>query len=396
MKIALFSPLHPMKSGIADYTEEMLPLLKKYFEIDLYFDPRHVPTSPSIRAQFRVFPFEPASFPASSYDAILYHMGNYYRAHRFVYEALRKFPGIVVLHDYVLQGFYVERAEVEKNFKDYQELLQRYYGKRGLEVAEVVARRVYPPIWENEEALDFPLNEETLDLSTAVIVHSDFVKKRVERKTSKPVVRIPLHDHVLKTFDRTAERNEWGVAPDDILISSVGFVNRNRRYDLVIAALGELADPRLKYIIAGEDRGKLLRYLVAASRVQSSVLSFLPLERLESLISASDICVNLRYPTMGESSAALLRQMGYARPTLITNFGSYAEIPDWAALKIDPDIDELAMLKAYLAALIEDRDLRLSVGREASSYVRNEGDMEKCVRSYADFITANAGVGDKR
>jgi glycosyltransferase involved in cell wall biosynthesis len=390
MKIALFSPLHPMKSGIADYTEEMLPLLRKHFEIDLYVDPQFVPTSASLRSEFGVFPFRPEAFSASGYDAIVYHMGNYYPAHRFIYDALRKNPGIVVLHDYVLQGFYARRAEVERNFGEYRALLETYYGKAGTEIADGVSRRVQPPIWETEEALDFPLNEEVFDLATGVIVHSAFIKKRVQKKTPKPVVKIPHHGHVLKTFDREAERKKWGAGPDDILVSSMGFVNRNRRYELVIAALGELADPRLSYFIAGEDRGKLLRDLIAGSKVRVSVQSFLPLEELESLIVASDICVNLRYPTMGESSGALLRQMGYARPTLITNCGSYAEIPDWAAVKIEPDMDESALLKAHLAALIKDPDFRESLGREASSYVRSECEIEKCVRSYADFITGIA------
>jgi glycosyltransferase involved in cell wall biosynthesis len=390
MKIALFSPLHPMKSGISDYTEEMLPLLKKHFEIDLYVDPQFVPTGDSLRSQFGVFPFRPEAFSASAYDAVVYHMGNYYPAHRVVYDALRKNPGIVVLHDYVLQGFYARRAEVEKNFGEYRGLLETHYGKAGSEIADGVFRRVQPPIWETEEALDFPLNEEVLGLATGLIVHSAFVKRLVQRKTAKPIIRIPHHGHVLKTFDRAAERKKWGIGPDDILVSSMGFVNRNRRYELVIAALGELADSRLSYFIAGEDRGKLLRDVIAGSKIKVSVQSFLPLEELESLIVASDICVNLRYPTMGESSGALLRQMGYARPTLITNCGSYAEIPDWAAVKIQPDLDEAALLKAHLAALIKDPDLRESLGREASSYVRSECDLEKCVRGYADFITAIA------
>jgi glycosyltransferase involved in cell wall biosynthesis len=390
MKIALFSPLPPMKSGISDYTAEMLPLLRNHFEIDLFVDPKFVPTDASLRSQFGVFPFQRGSFSSSEYDAVVYHMGNYYPAHHFVYEALRKNPGIVVLHDYVLQGFYARRAEVERNFGEYRRLVETYYGKGGREIADGVARRVQPPVWEAEEALDFPLNEEVLDLATGVIVHSAFVQERVQKKTAKPVVKIPHHGHVLKTFDRGVERKKWGVATDEILISSLGFVNRNRRYDLVIAALGELADSRLSYFIAGEDRGKLLRDLIAGSSIRVSVQSFLPLEKMESLIVASDICVNLRYPTMGENSGALLRQMGYARPTLITDCGSYAEIPDWAALKIEPDIDESALLKAYLAALIEDPDLRQSLGREASSYVRSECDLEKCVRSYAEFIAAIA------
>ena len=391
MKIALFSPLHPMKSGIADYTEEMLPLLKRHFEIDLYVDPDFILTDPTLRAEFGVFPYRPDSFSASEYDAIIYHMGNFYPAHRFIYEALRKNPGIVVLHDYVLQGFYARRAEVEKDFAGYRRLLETHYGRDGAEIAEAFAKRVQPPIWETEEALDYPLNEEILDLATAVIVHSAFIKNRVQRKTNKPVARIPHHGHVLKVYDRKAERHRWGIGPEDILISSLGYVNRNRRYERVITALDALADFRIRYFIAGEDRGKLLRDIIAGSRVPVSVESYLPLEKLESLIVASDICVNLRYPTMGESSGALLRQMGYARPTLITNCGSYAEIPDWAAVKIEPDMDELALLKAFLAALIADPDLRQSIGKEAAAYVRTECDLEKCVRSYADFIGTVAG-----
>lgn len=395
MKIALFSPLHPLKSGIADYTEEMLPFLKAHFDIDLYVDPGHVPSAPSLRSAFGVFPFAAESFPASNYDAILYHMGNYYRGHRFVYEALKRYPGIVVLHDYVLQGFYAEMAEAEKTPRNYQKLLERYYGKRGLAIAERAARRVYPSIWETEEALEYPLNEEILDLAAGVIVHSDFVRERVEKRTAKPVAKIPHHGHILKNFDRQAERQKWGIRPEEILISSAGFVNRNRRYEVIIEALGKIADSRLRYIIAGEDRGRLLRHLTARAAARISVEPFIPLEKLESLIFASDICVNLRFPTMGETSGTLLRQMGYGRPTLVTNFGWYAEIPDWAVVKIEPDIDESALLTAAFSLLMHDPDLRQSMGREAASYVQTECDLAKCAQSYADFITAGSRLRER-
>ncbi len=386
MKIALFSPLHPIKSGIADYTEELLPFLKTYFDIDLYVEPDSISSARSLRSDFAVFPYHAATFPASKYDAILYHIGNDYRAHRIAYEALKRNPGIVVLHDYVLQGFYVEMAEAKKDLGIYRNLLQRYYGKKGLAIAERTARRTYPSIWETEEALDYPLNEEILDLATGVIVHSDFVRERVEKRLTKPVAKIPHHGHPLKTFDRQTERRKWGMGPDEILISSAGFVNRNRRYEMILEVLDELADSRLKYVIAGEDRGKLLRHLTARASVPVSVEPFLPLEKLESLIFASDICINLRFPTMGETSGILLRQMGYGRPTLVTNCGWYAEIPDWAVVKIEPDIDESALLKAYLTLMMNDTDFRLAIGREAAAYVQTECDIANCARSYADFI----------
>lgn len=37
-KIAFFTPLHPLKSGIADYAEEMLPYIKNRFQVDLFID----------------------------------------------------------------------------------------------------------------------------------------------------------------------------------------------------------------------------------------------------------------------------------------------------------------------------------------------------------------------
>ena len=38
-KIAFVSPLPPQKSGIADYSAELLPYLSKFFEIDLFIEP---------------------------------------------------------------------------------------------------------------------------------------------------------------------------------------------------------------------------------------------------------------------------------------------------------------------------------------------------------------------
>lgn len=390
MKIAVFSPLHPIRSGISDYTELMLPSLQKHFEIDLYFDPRYGPTNPLLCSDFQLFPFDPASFEPSNYEAIVYHMGNYYPAHHFVYDALKKFPGIVVLHDFVLQGFYARRYEVEGHYREYEGLEAKYYGEKGRQIAQTVAERITIPVWETEEALEFPLNEEILELATAVIVHSDFVKKRIQEKATKPVGKINQYAPHLRSFVREVARSEWGVGNEHILISSCGFVNKNKRYDLIVSAIEELNDPRVAYVIAGEDRGGLLKNGLEDARSRIQVQGYLSPEKMDSLIAASDLCINLRYPTMGESSASLLRQMTYGKATLVTNCGSYMEFPDYSVLKIDPDIDERAMVRRVLAALIEDRDFRQSIGREAAEFVQKECHLDKCAREYAAFIQAHS------
>ncbi len=385
MKIALFSPLNPVKTGISDYTEELLPDMAREFDLDIFIDSGYLP-SEDLAGRFRIMPFHADTFRAQDYDAILYQMGNNYAGHRYIYESLQHFPGIVVLHDYVMQGFYAEQSLATGDFSLYRALLEQYYGNKGKEIAENIRSRSPVPIWESPSALQYPLNEEIVGLASGLIVHSDFVKNRILPLTSVPVVTIPSHGYIPKSFDTQAVRKEMGLEEDEILICSAGYINKNKRYDLILAALEELADLRFRFVIAGEDRGKLLSAAKPTDRTQFQVLGHLPLQAMERIISASDICINLRYPTMGENSGSLLRMMGYGKPILVTNVGSYAELPDYAVLKIEPDIDEKELIKRFIQELVQDPDFRKAVGREARTYVEEECSIPKCAAAYAEFI----------
>jgi len=386
MRIAYFSPLNPVKSGISDYSEEILPFLSEYFDIDLFIDPAWKPENSKIKNEFNIIPFDAASFDYSHYDEVIYHMGNDYKAHRCIYDSLRRYPGIVVLHDFVLQGFYAERYDETGDLDPYRKLLEKHYGERGAHIAERIRLKLPDQIWESEKALEYPLNEEVLDAAKAVVVHSDFVKERVRSKTDKPVIKINHHGHINKDFDAERTRNDFGIGKDDILICSAGYINKNKRYASILSALSGIEEFPFKYLIAGKDRGGLLENYMKGNEPSIIKLGHLPIGKLEEIINASDICINLRYPTMGESSGSLLRMMGYGKPTLITDYGSYAEFPDYCAVKIFPDIDEVEMIKRSVTALALDADFRISLGQEAKNFVEKECDIQKCAREYAGFI----------
>jgi glycosyltransferase involved in cell wall biosynthesis len=386
MKVALFSPLNPVKSGISDYTEELLPDLAKELELDLYIDQGYQPSAPGLTERYRILPFEIDRFQPEAYDAMLYHMGNFYDAHGYMYESLKRFPGIVVLHDYVMQSFYAEQHEASGDFDRYRSLLQRYYGEQGREIAERIQARSPMPIWESAEAVNFPLNEEILAHARGVIVHSRFIRDRIRHLTEAPIAVIPHHGHSLKEFDIASVRRELGIAEGEILICAAGYVSKNKRFDLILAALDVLEEIPLRFVIAGEDRGRLLTPAPPGTRIDFQITGHLPLEKMERIISASDICLNLRYPTMGESSGVQIRMMGYGKPVLVTNLGSYAEFPDYAVLKVDVDLDETEMIKRCTRALALDEDFRLSVGREARAYVERECSIPRCAELYTRFI----------
>ncbi len=386
MKIAYFTPLNPVSSGISDYSEELLPFLSKYFEIDVYIDSSWNPENNEIKDKFKVIPFDINKFDEAQYDEIVYHMGNDYSAHKYIYQSLKKFPGVVVLHDYSLQGFYAERYDETGDFDSYRNLLVRYYKDTGKQIAERTRLKLPNPIWESEKALDYPLNEEVLEQAKAVIVHSDFVKEMVSSKVNKLVVKINHHGHINKEFNPEKTRKNLGIEKDELFICSAGYINKNKRYESILSALLDIEEFKFKYLIAGKDRGKLLDNYLKGEEPNIIRLGHLPIEKLEEIISASDICINLRYPTMGESSGSLLRMMGYGKPTLITNYGSYAEFPDYCTIKISPDIDEKEMIKRSVTSLALDDDFRLSLGREAKNFIEQNCDIKKCAREYAGFI----------
>ena len=386
MKIAWFSPLNPMPSGIADYSEELLPSLARHATIDIYIDPSYTPSNTEIARSFSISPFDPGTFKARDYDRIVYHMGNDYSAHRYIHEALQLFPGVVVLHDFVLMGFYAARQDAGRNFPDFVRFLQQFYPEKAAWIEEQYAGRHPFPLWEGEMALELPMNEEIGRLAAGVITHSHYVLARLGLQDGKPAAVIPHHGHPTHPCDRDAVRAGLGVKPGQILLVSTGYVTRNKRYELVLEVLKELRRPDLRYLIIGRDNDGILPRIVRTGRHDVLTRGFAPLAEMERLIAAADIGINLRNPTMGESSGSLLRMLSYGRPVIVSDSGSYREIPDYCAIKIDTGIDEKETLKAFIAALADDPALRAGLGREAARHAGETCGIDRCADMYAAFL----------
>src|SRR5690242_8875267 len=99
LRLAMWTPLPPLANGIAAYSVELIDILARHVEIDLFVDDGYEPPA-VLLDEYRVYRhhvFE-SRHSAQPYDAIIYQLGNS-RAHYYMLEALKKWPGIVVLHD---------------------------------------------------------------------------------------------------------------------------------------------------------------------------------------------------------------------------------------------------------------------------------------------------------
>src|SRR6185295_3976626 len=199
MKIAYFSPLSPQRSGISDYSEELLPYLSQAAEITLFVD-GFQPTSTEVISRFEICDYRKhpeALTRLGSFDAILYHMGNDHRYHTGIFETMVKHPGILVLHDFALHDFFFNLAQTRKD-------LRLYLGEVGLCYGETVKRAASAALATGAlprfatNPVKFPLNDRIVRAAKGVIVHSNWSRQRVISIAPGALVEIIPH-HITET-----------------------------------------------------------------------------------------------------------------------------------------------------------------------------------------------------
>ena len=100
----------------------------------------------------------------------------------------------------------------------------------------------------------------------------------------------------------------------------------------------------------------------------------------------SDICINLRYPTTGETSASVCKLLGAGKACIVSDVGWFSELPDDCVAKVDLDDFEEDLLVAYLDRLMADEALRSTMGANAQRYIRENHSVRIAADQYIDFL----------
>jgi hypothetical protein len=131
IRLAYFSPLPPARSGIADYSREILPHLGQMADLTLFcVDPQAVDRA--LHDQFPIHAISDYAKMRWHFDLPLYQMGNNTTHHEQIYRTLRRFPGAVVLHDVILHHFMAHRTAGHDNFPGYTREMAYVLGTAGV------------------------------------------------------------------------------------------------------------------------------------------------------------------------------------------------------------------------------------------------------------------------
>ncbi len=390
MNLAYFSPLNPQPSGISDYSEELLPYLVQQADITLFVD-GFIPENPDIRAQFTWHDYgrDPSVLQTlDEYDAVVYHMGNDHRYHAGVLEVARRHPGIIVFHDFALQDFFLGLAQERGRVEIYLEEVAACHGlDMTREAAGTLQRGGTPSLLARP--LEFPLNCRLAQNANGIIAHSEWARSRFE--TLAPGVPVAHINMPIKSPQMSHAANERdGAAGGAVQIANFGLITPGKGIEQVLRALSSLkSDHDFHYTLVGEpnsffDVRALVRKFEMEDRV--TITGHVRLDEFEQHIAATDIALNLRERTVGETSASLCRIMAAGIPAIVFDVGAFSELPNKAVVKIDHDEYAGALLEAYLRRLIEDPNLRQRIGNNARAHILTEHNIERGAASYLAFI----------
>jgi glycosyltransferase involved in cell wall biosynthesis/SAM-dependent methyltransferase len=361
----------PSKSGIADYSEALAAEMAKRVCLSVFDRP------------------EPA-FDPSSFDVALYHIGNN-PWHGFVYETALRHPGVVVMHEANLHHLIADLTIRRDNWDAYLAEAEWNGGAAALGHALRARELAVGPDYEG-----VPMTRRLLEASRGLVVHSDFVAREMRAQGfAGPIATVP-HGAWIPRTDRNGTRQSLGLDEDTPLIGSFGYLKPYKRIAESLRALRRLVriDPRVRMILVGEAHpefhvDQLIRTLGLSEHVR--VIGFAPIEKFVDYIGACDIVLNLRYPTVGETSGSLQRALGLGKAVIVSDVGSFAELPDDVCMKV-PTLpgraqEEEDFIFEYLSLLVSRPDLAQAMGERARQWVERECNWGSVAGRYVDYLS---------
>ncbi|HYZ84374.1 MAG TPA: glycosyltransferase family 4 protein, partial [Bryobacteraceae bacterium] len=367
MRIAFFSPMPPAKSGIADYSEALVDELAKIASVDVFSE-----AAPDL--------------DRSRYDVALYQIGNN-PFHTFAYEQALEWPGVVVLHEANLHHLITDLTIRRQDWDAYLAEVAFDGGPQALEYACKYVRTLQ----RGPDYDGVPMLRRICSVSTGVIAHSAFVEQAARAAGFNGPSAVIPHGAWIPEANRIQWRHKLGIRDQSPLFGVFGFLKAYKRIEPTLRAFARLVrlQPSAKLILVGEPHPELPIYDLIdrfGLAENARVIGFAPIEDFVGYIAACDAIVNLRFPTVGESSGTLLRALGLGKATIVSDVGSFAELPDEICLKVPVDSTEEDLLFEYMNLLAMRPSIRDRLGAAARTWVSQECPWDLVARRYLDFL----------
>jgi glycosyltransferase involved in cell wall biosynthesis len=323
--VAVYGPQAPQRSGVATYIDAMAEHCPPGFRIqrvcnNSWMDPRAA-------------------------KAVLYHVGAS-ALHHCVFEGLRRRPGPTIVHENNTLSYYYESWDWLKPSVRARVLsmASRRLG-RHVGCLEVLQEALDGLPDEDRYCADIGIEQMYLPYLTHALVHSRRLQRRFARLAPDlPVTQVPLMSYPLTTDMRARSRSQLNLSPGQIVFGSFGFIGQYKRVDKILRAWldWQTRPPDSVLLVVGQPQ-----YNIEIPNHPSIVhIGFVPnATDFLGYLAACDCAVQLRYPTLGETSGVITTFLANNVPlitSLTPDTAEYAGLPN--VVRVAPDEAEVPNL----------------------------------------------------
>jgi glycosyltransferase involved in cell wall biosynthesis len=333
MRLAWFSPMPPVRSGIAACSAELVAALRDEHVIEVYVDASSAAGAGQLSSEVmsaHEFVWRHRRHP---YDLTVFQLGNSSH-HDYAWPYLFHYPGLAVLHDAHLH--HARAAALLRTLRadDYRAEFAANHPDESPDGAELAVKG-----FDNHLYYGWPMTRLVAQASRVTAVHAAGAARRLrEEAPGATIETIRLGHGRLVTSDEAARsrarvRAALGLPEDRLVFGVFGGLTPDKRIPQVLDALAYVRAyvPGAHLLLAGPPA----RHYDVVSDVQARGLApHVTLtgyiddeEEMTAHLSACDVSLNLRWPTAREMSGPWLRALAAGLPTVIVDLEHLVDVP---------------------------------------------------------------------
>jgi glycosyltransferase involved in cell wall biosynthesis len=294
--LGVYGPGSRDKSGVATYIAESLEYLQPFFRTHWVAN-------------------DETWISPDQFDYTLYHIGNN-ELHRSSLRAAMLRPGVSLLHEYLHLDLYFQVWEDIDEARQ-REILSGLARKSGLSarsashfVEQANSRGIDP------YAIDIGIERYVIEASKVGLVHSSGVALRLrERYRRSQIEAVPFPVKPWGDYDRSIPE-KFGIHKDDFVFGAFGFIGEYKCIPLILSAWqtwrGRPANVVL--LLAGEKQFSINTEFSGV--IETGWLDSLT---FNALIQRTDCGVQLRKPSLGETSGPAAAFCAHNRPVILSD-----------------------------------------------------------------------------
>jgi len=393
-----------VRSGVAAYSADVLPLLAPEFAIDVYVDAEACGRAPDGDARLGAAAVRSAHeflwrHRRHPYDLIVYQLGNA-PWHDYLWAYLAAYPGLVVLHDARLHHARARALLSRGRADDYRAEFAFNHPEAPPGAAEFAVEGLAGSVY-----YVWPMIRTVIEGARMIAVHNRLVAAELGEQYPGAAIET-IRMGVAAPGGRPEElaaaaRRALAIPPGAVVFVVFGKMTAEKRVGPILRAFNDLArslaDVSLLFVGEPGEPAPALDG-VAADRIR--VVGYVSDADVDGYLAAADVCLCLRWPTALETSASWIRCLAAGRATIITNLAHLADVPAAdpegrrlggsrppVAIAIDL-LDEERSLFAAMRRLASDRGLRDALGAAGRAHWAREHRLELMASDYRRVIQA--------